>query len=276
MTMNQMDRPFSLRVVPLDNVFLHENVDPQRVQKLAKRLEVEDVLVNPPIVVEAGDSYVVLDGATRTTALKQLGYVYTVVQIVSPDEDLSLRTWYHTVRGADPVQLIKRIDDLPEIDMVEHESPKAIGAVLARKRLCYLHTIEDRIFLVRATPGVDELEALNLVTKTYIDTSHLTRTLTTNMDTLRREYPDLTALVVFPQYTVEQVLQIARNGQLMPSGITRFIIPGRVLRINVDLYYLRSDKSLDEKNEWLDQLLEDKLNRGKIRYYQEPVYLLDE
>ena len=273
---SQLDRPFSLRIVPLDNVILHENVDPQRVARLVKRLEVEDVLVNPPIVIEAGDRYVVLDGATRITALKQLGYPHTVVQIVSPDEDLRLRTWYHTIRGADPVELVQRIDSLPEIVMVEHESPKAMGAVLARKRLCYLHTIEDRIFLVRAAPGVDDLEALNRVTKTYIDTSQLTRTLTTDMTILRQEYSDLTALVVFPQYTVEQVLQIASNGQLMPSGITRFIIPGRVLRVNIDLDYLKSGRSLDEKNAWLERLMFNKLAGGRVRYYQEPVYLLDE
>jgi hypothetical protein len=273
---HQLDRPFSLRVVPLDRVFLHENVDAQRVQRLAQRLKVEDVLINPPIVIEAGDRYVVLDGATRTTALKQLGYYHTIVQVVHPDENLILHTWYHTIRKANPAELVRRIDDLAEIVLLEHESPKALGAVLARKRLCYLHTVEDRIFLVRAAPGVDELYALNKVTATYIDTSQLTRTLTTNMDTLRQEYPDLTALVVFPQYTVEQVLQIARNGQLLPSGITRFIIPSRVLRLNADLEYLKSDKTLAEKNVWLDELVNTKLARGKIRYYQEPVYLLDE
>jgi hypothetical protein len=130
--------------------------------------------------------------------------------------------------------------------------------------------------LVQAAPGVHDLDALNEVTKTYIDTSHLTRTLTTDMDTLRHEYSDLTALVVFPRYTVEQVLQIARDGRLLPSGITRFIIPGRVLRVNIDLAYLKSDKSLSEKNEWLDQLMVAKLAKGNIRYYEEPVYLLDE
>jgi hypothetical protein len=274
--MPQLDRPFSLRIVPLDKVVLHETVDPKRVKRLAQRLEVDDVLVNPPIVVEAGDHYVVLDGATRTTALKQLGYPHTVVQLVLPNDNLRLRTWYHTIRGSDPARLIKRIDDLPEIVMVEHESSKALGAVLERKRLCYLHTIEDRIFLVQAVPGVHDLDALNEVTKTYIDTSHLTRTLTTEMDTLRHEYPDLTALVVFPRYTVEQVLQIARAGRLLPSGITRFIIPGRVLRVNIDLDYLKSDRSLREKNEWLDQLMVAKLAQGNIRYYEEPVYLLDE
>ena len=276
MIMSPLDRPFSLGIVPLDKIFLHETVDPHRVERLVRRLETDQVLVNPPVVIEAGDRYVVLDGATRTTAFKQLGYPHIAVQVVAPDENLILHTWFHTIRNLNPVELLKRLNDLPEVVLLEHESPKALGAVLARKRLCYLHTVDDRIFLVRPAPGVDDLAALNKVTQTYIDTSQLTRTLTTDMALLRQEYPDLSALVVFPQYTVEQVLQIARNGQLLPSGITRFIIPGRVLRVNIDLSYLKADCSLAEKNEWLQQLLTDKLAQGRIRYYQEPVYLLDE
>jgi hypothetical protein len=49
-----------------------------------------------------------------------------------------------------------------------------------------------------------------------------------------------------------------------------------VLRINADLNDLKANKSLAEKNEWLRQLMIDKLSRSAVRYYQEPVYLLDE
>jgi hypothetical protein len=49
-----------------------------------------------------------------------------------------------------------------------------------------------------------------------------------------------------------------------------------VLRLNAELRHLKSDRPLSEKNEWLHQLLMDKLSKSKIRYYQEPVYLLDE
>jgi len=71
-------------------------------------------------------------------------------------------------------------------------------------------------------------------------------------------------------------LQIAQASRELPAGITRFIIPGRVLRLSAELRHLKSDQSLSEKNEWLHQLLMDKLDQGKIRYYEEPVYLLDE
>ena len=69
---------------------------------------------------------------------------------------------------------------------------------------------------------------------------------------------------------------MAKAKRALPAGITRFIIPGRVLRLNADLKYLKSDKSLAEKNEWLRQLILEKLDNRAVRYYEEPVYLLDE
>jgi len=129
---------------------------------------------------------------------------------------------------------------------------------------------------VQAASGVNHLNALIIFTNAYIAASHVERTLNRSIISLRQEYPDLAALVVFPEYTVDQVLQIARAGRVLPAGITRFIIPGRVLRLNADLHYLKSDKSLAEKNEWLRQIIVDKLANSEIRYYAEPVYLLDE
>jgi hypothetical protein len=139
-----------------------------------------------------------------------------------------------------------------------------------------LHTIDGRVFLIQPAPGVNRLEALNKLTNTYIQAYNVSRTLRANLEELQAEFRNLVALVVFQAYTVQQVLQIAKVGHRLPAGITRFIIPGRVLRINAELSYLKSDKSLREKNEWLHQLLVDKQVKSKIRYYKEPVYLLDE
>jgi hypothetical protein len=82
--------------------------------------------------------------------------------------------------------------------------------------------------------------------------------------------------VVFPEYTVKQVMQIAQAGRVLPAGITRFVIPGRVLRLKADLNVLKSDKPLSEKEVWLNQLVGEKLANNRVRYYEEPVYLLDE
>jgi len=83
-------------------------------------------------------------------------------------------------------------------------------------------------------------------------------------------------VVVFPVFTLDLVLQIADAGNVMPAGITRFIIPGRVMRLNADFKYLKSDIDLNQKNRWLYDLVMEKLSKDEVRYYAEPIYLMDE
>jgi len=271
-----LEIPLSLQVVPLDKVLPHEHIDPHRVERLAKRLATDEMLSNPPIVAKADDHYIVLDGATRVTALKQLNFAHMIVQIVSQEDGLNLHTWFHAIRQMELAELLKLLESLPEISIRESSSNKILDEMFELGGLCYLHTNDDRVLLIQATPGANHLEALNKLTETYIAIGHVERTLNSNISSLKAEYPDLTALVIFPEHTVEQILQMAKAKKALPAGITRFIIPGRVLRLNADLNYLKSDKSLAEKNEWLRQFVLKKLDSSAVRYYEEPVYLLDE
>jgi phosphoglycerate dehydrogenase-like enzyme len=272
----QVKNPLGLEIVALDRVLPHEHVDPRRVERLVNRLREDQVLSSPPVVVELDDHYVVLDGASRVTALRELDYPHILVQIVSPQAGLSLHTWYHAIRKIELAALLDRFNSLNEIGLVETSPGKVLDEMLEYGGLCYLHTIDGRVFLVQAAAGVNHLQALNMIADVYLSAGHVSRTLHTDPEILRQEFPDLTALVVFPEYTVEQVLQIARAGRVLPAGITRFIVPGRALRINVDLARLSADESLSEKNRWLYDDIVQKFSNSRVRYYQEPVYLLDE
>lgn len=271
-----MKNLLSLEVVPLEKVVLHERVDPARVKRLADRLVADGRLVNPPIVVAMEDQFVVLDGATRVSALQALSYPHIVVQVVSPQNGLTLHTWYHVIHNLAPDQVVELLNGLPEIVLKESGGQRVLEEMFELGGLCYLHTADNRIFLVQAAPGVNHITALNRFTTAYIEAGRVTRTLQRDMARINGESPDLSALVVFPEYTVEQVLQIARAGRQLPAGITRFIVPGRVLRLNADLAYLKSDVSTADKNRWLQELVGAKLSNNQVRFYQEPVYLLDE
>jgi hypothetical protein len=63
---------------------------------------------------------------------------------------------------------------------------------------------------------------------------------------------------------------------MLPAGITRFLIPGRVMRLNVRMDILKAGTTQQEKNQWLYQFTMDKLDHDEVRLYQEPLYLLDE
>jgi phosphoglycerate dehydrogenase-like enzyme len=267
-----------LRVVPMAKVMPHEHFDQKRVDRLAERLEEDGMLGNPPVVVESEDGrYIVLDGATRTTAMKQLGLKHGIVQVISTEDGLGLHTWYHVICQISLDNLLELLHSLPNIMMEESDIESAPDAMFEYGGLCYVQTVDNRVFLIYPAQGVNRLEALNQFTEAYIEAGHVDRTLNSNIISLKNEYEYLAAVVIFPEYTVNQVMQATlSSGRLFPAGITRFLIPGRILRLNADLSVLKSDKSLREKNRGLHELLVEKQGKGDIRYYGEPVYLLDE
>lgn len=267
-----------LRVVPLDRVVPHEYIDQKRVDRLKSRLEKDSRLSNPPIVMETKDGrYMVLDGATRTAALKQLGFPHAIVQVSSPEAGLGLRTWFHLVQEIPIEAFYELVASLPDTTLEPISEEDSAEKMFQFGGLCTMHLADGRVFLVHAKPGVNRLDALNQLTAAYIKASHTERTLEENLISLKTNYPDFTALVKYPEYTVEQVMQFSLlNGRYFPAGITRFLIPGRILRVNADISILKSDLSLREKNRWLHKTLLEKQQSGGIRYYGEAVYLLDE
>ncbi len=83
------------------------------------------------------------------------------------------------------------------------------------------------------------LDILNATVSRYTRWGRVEPTLITDIAALKAQYPEMVALVVFPQFAPETVLRAAGDGRVMPAGITRFVIPGRVLRLNAPLEPLR-------------------------------------
>lgn len=265
-----------VRFVSLERVVPHEATDPRRAEKLAARLREEDVIRNPTIVAGIGDRYVVLDGATRTDALRRLGSSHAIVQDVSVEDGLTLETWHHVVRRLDVRafrSLMSRLDGI-RVEEVKDGSPQE--RMIEYGGICAAITVDGRGYVMHAAEGRNRFEALAGVADAYIEAALVSRTLERDIRRLQTWYPDMTVFVEYPEFTVEQVLLAARSGTLLPAGVTRFIVPGRVLHLDVPLHVLTGDRSLEEKNRWLHDHLTEKERAGKIRYYREPVYILDE
>ena len=89
-------------------------------------------------------------------------------------------------------------------------------------------------------------------------------------------YPDITALAVFPRLKPAELLEAAANGEKVPSGITRHIIPTRALNINIPIGILMADWSLERKRAWLDDWWMDRMGANAIRYYAESTFSFNE
>lgn len=277
-TQGEVAETLSLQLVPTDNIVPHEETDPARVEKLAEAIEADDKLVNPPVVAQWQGQYIVLDGATRTGAFKRLQIPHIIVQVVDPDRsDVDLHTWYHVVSDISPEVLLQSLNTIDGLALNEVSPADAQNLLRERDALAYLRLRDERAYLAELVDGnYNRLDVLNAMVESYTLQGDVARTLTTDLHNLKTTYPNMAALVIFPQFTPNRVLEVAAKGQTLPQGITRFIVPGRVLRLNAPLEPLKRDEPLSAKRRWLDEYVRDKLSRRSVRYYQEPVVILED
>lgn len=282
--LNDPETP-DLRILPLDLFVEHEYNDAQRTAPLARRLEAEGMLKNPPIVtpLEDGDlRYVVLDGANRTTALQSLGYPHCLAQVVRYEPpQVTLSTWHHLVTNINLHTFAAELDAIDGLDFRENDLLRARAGLARRELIACVIRSDGAVFgaavsQVGGTAIHVKNTLLNAMVDTYKEKGGLFRANTDNLDDARRLYPNLTALVVFPNYEPSEVMALARDGELLPTGLTRHLIQGRALRINYPLSDLKSGESLEEKNVRLAGWMRRKLASKEVRYYAEATYLFDE
>ena len=253
-----------LRVVPLELIRRHEEVDPLRVERLVSRISRDGVQVNPMVCVEATgeEPLVLLDGATRTEAFRSLGLACAVVQIVEPSE-VNLETWHHVIRQCPSGELLARIEAHAELTLAPNGGTP---------RLRLSDGSDFSVSGVSLSPNA----ALSALVAAYVGTWTVNRVTEADTETVAWRFPDWSVLVEFPSLTIDDVMKAALGDDLLPAGITRFLVSGRALRLNLDLDLLRSPRTLEEKQDALDELLRTRAREGRIRRYEEPVVVLDD
>ncbi len=271
-----------LAILSVDKLILHEHHDPQRTPPIARAIQESGTLRNPPIVVplrNESNSYMVLDGANRVTAIQSLGLEHIVVQVVMADDPgLKLTPWHHVVWGPSSADLIDWILALPDVIVQPGDSDMMTHYPQSLHTLAVISCPHDEYYELLSTHHklLHRIRLLNRVVDAYKDRANLDRTLMTDMDALEKNYPNLCGLVRLPQLRIDEVLYIVSKGQLMPSGSTRFLISPRVLHINFPLDELAAEKSLEEKNAALQAWMKARLAAKRLRYYAESTYLFDE
>ncbi len=273
-------KELTLRIVRLDGVLLHEQIEKNRVERLVKRLEEDQFLKNPPIVTEHNAKYILLDGATRVTALRRIGCRDVMVQVVDYDAPgMVLETWNHMLLDAPVDELFRVLRALPGL-LVEQTNASTANAALDRRETIGTLWLGDGQTYALRLASDDKLEnqahMLNQVVAAYEGRGEIYRVAHADVERLLAEHGRLSALFVFPRYRPDEIRRLALNGAKLPMGLTRHIIPGRALRINIPLDVLRRAKSLEQKNAWLDEWMKAKMRERHVRFYQEPVFLFDE
>lgn len=271
-----------LRIVPLDTLVLHEQMDERRAPPLVGALQADGILRNPPIVhpvTVRPERYVVLDGANRSTAFGLMGMTHILVQVVhAGNTSVRLETWNHVLSCLSAEELIGALEPYPDLACIPSDLERADYNVSLGASLAYVSFPDGRVLEVvgETRPLGWRVQNLNALVDAYRGLCQLARTTARKAPGLQPVFPEITGLIVFPRFEQEEVLQAAAAGWLLPAGLTRFVISPRALRVNYPLDRLAADRPLDAKRAELQAWLQARAEGRRVRYYAESTFLFDE
>jgi hypothetical protein len=283
--MSRIEHMPCIRLVPTHRIVFHEHPESRRTERLTERIRHDQVLRNPPIVADLKDGhYLLLDGANRVSGMRILEYSHVPVQVVDyGDESTQLKGWHHLLIQGRGLNLLNTLKTLPEI-IVEPVSESDIEQHLELHQVLAIFVDESAsgwgLFpreSGRRLSGGRRVQVLDRVVSLYEGHSDLERIKLADFANL----PDVIRTVehqlfLFPCFHKEELLELARERILIPTGITRHLIPGRALGLNLQLAFLLELNREEEKLSHFQAYLERLEIHGRIRFYEESVFIMNE
>ena len=272
----QIANSLNLRIVDINHIVHHEHLDKNRSDSICKQIQKDNFLRNPPIVAQYHRQYVLLDGATRVSALHELKCPHIVVQEIDQDIDqLSLSTWNHVLQGIEEEELLSMIKITPNI--VLETNVDITNRFNIDQALCSITTSEKTFHIVDTSNNNDsQTIILSNFVNNYSKKTNVIRTKESDITSLQKDLTSSIILILFPKFTAKFILESATNNILLPAGVTKFSINKRVLGANIPLDLLYSNQSLADKNAWLNNLITNKIQLNKVRQYTEPVIIIED
>jgi hypothetical protein len=277
--MKQIPALPEMQIVDTESMQPHEEIDEGRSHRLIRDLQTQGFLKNPPAVwrVEGeAERYVVLDGANRTMAVREMGFPHMLVQIAN--EGVEVRNWNHILSSGDLSAMLERVRQISGVDVSETDEFRAAAALAREESIAYM-VLPDGVTWQLGSDGAGITEKLTYLTefvRQYEGKFRRERTTTANLNGLTNFFPDMNCLIVFPQFSVSDVIEIASRGHMFPSGLTRFLIPQRALRVNFPLAMLADRSPIEEKRRALEDWIRQRVEQRRVRFYAESTFVFDE
>jgi L-serine kinase (ATP) / ParB family transcriptional regulator, heme-responsive regulator len=270
-----------LKIVPLKNLIPHELADFKRIEFLSKRIVRDGHLKNPIVAGRQrdGNRFLILDGTTRASALKVLNFPDALVQVVDFESpEVKLDTWKHLILGTNRDEIEEEARRL-NLNVTLTGRDEALSVLRDKKVVsCFLFDEENNLVISNGGSDLEtQVRELKKLLSVCYKKPRIYCTDDAESSNLAKQAHNGRAVThLLPAFGKEEIRSMALRGILLPMGITRFVIPQRILRVDVSNEVLASNVSLEEKNLFLSELIRYRLENKKIRLYQEPVVFLNE
>jgi hypothetical protein len=276
---NFIDKFFDLRLLKLSDIKLHEATETNRLRNIFNRISKSKYLMNPVIAGKYFDELILIDGANRYSSLKEIGCKIILAQIFDyNDPKLKLDKWNHLVYD---FKIEKLMDFCNEHDLKCELLSHKEGLKKQDKKLNYILASEiknHRSILIYLPHDFEKMiSILSEMTKLYFMHYKFDRSESDlDFNEIRKYSRKNGTLIVFPNFKKQHIVKIANYNIKLPAGITRHIIFNRVLHVKYEIKKLMSENNITKKQDELKNLLIDKIDKNKVRQYQESVIVFDE
>lgn len=265
---------FELKLLSSGKILLHEECEDNRFSKLIARFNEERVLYNPLIIGKFEDKFILIDGANRFEALRNIGCKSILGQLVDySSADVTLRSWYHFVSAMKMDDLLNYCNknSLSYSECGLHEKPES-------KKQLIVRSSDNRAVCISLSSDLEEmLGILSRLNRYYENEFSYSRIDSdTDISNVKKLSNEEGLLFVFPEFSKNDIVAIAGLKQKLPAGISRHMIPNRVLHIKILIDALLTDEYLEKRNEELEKYVQYKIDTKKVRLYREPILIFDE
>lgn len=263
----------------MSDIKLHEATENNRLRNIYNRISKSKYLMNPVIVGRYNDENILLDGANRYGSLKEIGSKLILAQVLDyKRNDLRLEKWNHLVYDF-PMIKLKQFCDTKGLKY-EYVSYSG-GLNKLKKEFNYVLAAaidSNENILIKLSSKLEVLlNQLEEITRIYFKQFPFDRSeCDIRISDLKRYTRRKGTLIVFPGFNKDHIVRIAKSNLRLPAGISRHRINNRVLHVKYEIRKLMDEKNISEKKKELKQMLMNKIDKNKVRQYQESVIVFDE
>lgn len=268
-------------IIKIADLVFHETEDNARTVKLEERIRADGFLKNPVIVGRLSRTkakYLLLDGIHRISALRNLGCRDVVAQVVDySEEDVKVEVWHRFVHGISPATFLDEIKKVVGKDLRKETKDNAIKFRKKKMILMHLLLANGSSYVIRNPATLEaRIEKMEKILNVCASVAEVHRTSEEEAGSLLEGSRDATAIVFIPQIEKSDIIQIALSNMKLPAGITRHIIPCRALGLLIDLALLKIKLRINEKSKVIQEIVKQRVDDERVRFYAEPVLVFSE
>ncbi len=223
-------RNFPLSIVKIDRLLPHEEIIEPELVKLMEDLKSNGILKYP--VVVSKNTYVILDGHHRYSALKELDFEFAPVILLDYDDDdlITVDTWYPIV----DISLADFIENLPKDEILETNDEGIENLLNQVKTRHYTALIGNSANVVAYTGSRRKL--FKIIRNRYLES---TQYADNPQVALNHAGHDRIAVIAW-SYTKKEIVEKAQAHQVFLPKTTRHTIKYRYAPINFELGKLKN------------------------------------